>query len=43
MLSAMGLEPHEKIAGFIYLGTPTETITDRPRPVAESLLTRWRR
>lgn len=43
MLSAMGLEPHEKIAGFIYLGTPTETITDRPRPVAECLLTRWRR
>lgn len=43
ILAAMRLEPHEKIAGFIYLGTPAEPITDRPRPVAESLVTRWRR
>ncbi len=38
----MGLEPHEKIAGFIYFGTPTEPVTDRPRPDPESLITRWR-
>jgi nitroreductase len=42
ILAAMGLDPHEKIAGFIYLGTPAEPITDRPRPDPESLLTRWR-
>jgi nitroreductase len=42
MLAAMGLLSHEKIAGFIYLGTPSEAITDRPRPTPESLLTRWR-
>ena len=41
-LAAMGLEPHEKIAGFIYLGTPGEPMTDRPRPDPASLLTRWR-
>lgn len=40
--AAMGLAPHERIAGFIYLGTPNEAITDRPRPDPESLLTRWR-
>ena len=40
-LAAMGLEPHERIAGFIYLGTPSEPVTDRPRPDPSSLLTRW--
>ena len=42
VLAAMGLEPHEKIAGFIYLGTPSEPVTDRPRPDPANLLTRWR-
>jgi nitroreductase len=41
-LSAMGLEAHERIAGLIYLGTPGEPMTDRPRPDPASLLTRWR-
>ena len=41
-LAAMGLAPEEKVAGFIYLGTPGEPITDRPRPDPESLLVRWR-
>ena len=40
-LAAMGLEPHEKVAGFIYLGTPGEPMTDRPRPDPASLLSRW--
>jgi len=40
--AAMGLEPHENIAGFIYLGTPSEPVTDRPRPDPAALLTRWR-
>lgn len=38
---AMGLAPHEKVAGFLYFGTPTEPLTDRPRPDAQALLTRW--
>lgn len=38
---AMGLGPQEKVAGFIYLGTPGEPVTDRPRPDPRSLLTRW--
>ncbi len=37
----MGLGPHEKVAGFIYLGTSTAPLEDRPRPDPVSLLTRW--
>jgi nitroreductase len=38
---AMGLAPHERIAGLIYLGTPAAPLEDRPRPAADALLTRW--
>lgn len=38
---AMGLAPHEKIAGIMYLGTPVAPLEDRPRPDAQSLVTRW--
>jgi nitroreductase len=41
MAKAMGLAPHEKVAGFIYLGTTTETLEDRPRPDAAALTTYW--
>ena len=37
----MGLDEHERIAGFIYLGTPALPLEDRPRPDPASLLTRW--
>jgi nitroreductase len=37
----MGLAPHEKVAGLIYLGTPTAPLEERPRPDPASLLTRW--
>jgi hypothetical protein len=39
--AAMGLQPSEKVAGILYFGTPTEEVTDRPRPLPRSLLTRW--
>ncbi len=38
---AMGLAPHEKVAGLVYLGTPVGALEDRPRPDAASLVTRW--
>lgn len=41
MARVMGLAPHEKVAGFIYLGTSTVPLEDRPRPDPQSLLTRW--
>ena len=39
--AAMGLQPHERLAGLIYLGTPTAPLEDRPRPDPAALLTRW--
>ena len=41
VFKAMGLEPHEKVSGFIYLGTPTAPLEERPRPDPATLLTRW--
>lgn len=38
---AMGLKPHEKVAGILYLGTPTAPLEDRPRPDPMTLVTRW--
>ena len=38
---AMKLEPHERVAGFFYLGTPTMPVEDRPRPDPATLLSRW--
>ena len=38
---AMGMGPHEKVAGFIYLGTPTIAYEDRPRPDPLAITTRW--
>jgi hypothetical protein len=37
----MGLEPHEKVAGFMYLGMPTAPLEERPRPDPATLVTRW--
>ena len=39
--AAMGLKPHETVAGLIYLGTPAAALEDRPRPDPQALLTRW--
>lgn len=38
---ALGLSPLEKIAGFIYIGTPTEPPKERVRPDVAPLVTRW--
>ncbi|GJE56036.1 MULTISPECIES: nitroreductase family protein [Methylobacterium] len=40
VLDALGLEPSEKIAGFIHIGRPQEVPGDRPRPVLADLVTR---
>jgi len=41
VLEAFGLEQHEKIAGFIYVGTASEELSDRPRPDHKVLTTSW--
>jgi nitroreductase len=37
----IGLAGHERIAGFVYFGTPTAPLEERPRPDPTMLLTRW--
>lgn len=39
VLSAMGLTPHERLAGFIYVGTATEEPTERDRPAIADVTT----
>lgn len=38
---ALGLAEHEKIAGFIYIGTPMEKPEERERPNVDALVSRW--
>lgn len=39
--TAMGLGPHEKVSGIIYVGTSSVPLEDRPRPDAKTLTTHW--
>lgn len=41
VLTALGLADSERIAGFIYLGTPAQLQEDRPRPEPASMTTRF--
>lgn len=34
----LGLKPGERIAGFIYIGTPAEKLEERPRPDMEKIV-----
>ena len=38
---ALGLTAGERVAGYIYIGTSTVALEDRPRPDIENLLTRF--
>lgn len=38
---ALGLAGNERIAGFVYVGTPRERQPDRDRPVLGSIVTHW--
>ena len=41
VLDALGLKPHEKIAGFVHIGRPPGTPEDRPRPPLTEIATRY--
>ncbi len=41
VLDALGLAPHEKIAGFVHVGRPTHAPEDRPRPALADIVTRF--
>jgi nitroreductase len=41
VLDALGLSPHEKIAGFVHIGRPAKPPEDRPRPPLSDIVTRF--
>jgi nitroreductase len=41
VLDGLGLAPHERIAGFIHIGTPSGPAIDRPRPPLSEIATRF--
>jgi nitroreductase len=41
VLDALGLAPHERIAGFIHIGTPSGPVQDRPRPPLSEIASRF--
>jgi len=41
VLDALGLAPHERIAGFIHIGTPPGKAEHRPRPPLSDIATRF--
>src|SRR5216683_3162742 len=41
VLDALGLAPHEKIAGFIHIGRPAQPADERPRPPLSDIVTRY--
>lgn len=40
--TTLGLEPRERIAGLIYVGTTDETPSERPRPDMDEIVSHWR-
>ena len=41
ILDALGLAPHERIAGFVHIGRPRNPPEDRPRPPLSEIVTRF--
>ncbi len=39
--AALGLAPHEKLAGFVHVGRPTVAVEDRVRPVMADIVSRF--
>lgn len=41
VLGGLGLQPDEKLAGFIHIGTAATAVEDRPRPALADIVTRF--
>ena len=39
--AALGLQAHEKLAGFVHVGRPTVAVEDRVRPVLADIVSRF--
>ena len=42
VLEALGLQEHERIAGFVHIGTPAHAGAERPRPALHDIASRYR-
>jgi hypothetical protein len=41
VLDALGLEPHERMAGFVHIGRPRNPPTERDRPNLADIVSRY--
>ena len=41
VLAALGAAPHERVAGFFFIGTPGLPLEERPRPSLDDILSDW--
>ena len=41
VLDAIGVQPDERIAGFVHIGRPAKPTEDRPRPPLDQIVTRF--
>ena len=41
VIEALGGSPTDKIAGFLFLGTPSRALEERPRPAYEAVVSTW--
>jgi len=39
--ASLGVRPGEKVAGFVHIGRPTETVPDRPRPALADIVSHF--
>ena len=37
----LGVAPHEKVAGFVHIGTPKAQVPDRPRPELQAIVSEY--
>jgi nitroreductase len=41
VLDALGVAPHERVAGFVHIGRPAKAPEDRERPTLDAIVTRF--
>jgi nitroreductase len=41
VLAGLGARPHERVAGFLFLGTPGQALEERVRPALDQVISEW--
>ncbi len=42
VLESLGGSPNDKVAGFLFLGSPSRPLEERPRPAYEAVVSTWK-